>query len=355
MKIVVSCDAILDRDYYLEAIEAALEVVSYFEGSENCELYSVVHNQGSIVGPVEARKIHSTFMSNFVKSWSDLLKNNYLIPNATKNLFIPCSIDLIINISRGFSHGIKKCENTKMISFIVEDINKEERKKSFKEKIFSMLVKSYQRNSLAQIDELMVSSKSLIPSEYHGQSQEVMPPVKLGDYKILPDAMFQRDYILLNVEPHTEAEVQNFINQFEAHNIKFKFIGKDDHLAELPKKYESYFFGNRCSGEMAPLLCGAKYIVDLEKEKLPVWSLKAMASGRPIFSKGNNFISFGEGFYEIETDFTKEFLAVPEFDNKKVRGRAVAYDELKFKHLLKNKIVKLMDLKVPNENPTSCC
>ena len=67
------------------------------------------------------RRIFSTFLSNKVKSKNQLHENSFLIPSASKNLFIPCSVDLIINISNGYSQGIKKCEKTKQITYLYSD------------------------------------------------------------------------------------------------------------------------------------------------------------------------------------------------------------------------------------------
>jgi hypothetical protein len=357
VKIVVSCDAVVDRDYYLEAVEAVLDMVG-----DNCELYTLVHAPKSVVGPIEMRQIKSTFLSNFTKSWTELLKNSYLIPSSCKNLFIPCSVDLIINISRGFSHGIHKCEDTKMLSFIVEDINAKPRKKGFKEKVFSLLVKSFQKKGLKQADELWTSRLDLIPAAFHEKAKLVRPPVKLGDYKILPDALFQRDYILVNAEPMSMEEAKLAIDSLTSSNIKFKFIGKDDHLEELKSQYEEHFFGNRCGGEMAPLISGCQYLVDFEENDVPVWSLKAMASGRPVLSSGNGFVEFGEGFYRAPGDILSKLQNVEEFDKNKVRGKAVAFEELRFKHILNRElemIKKELSTKAPYgvevKDKSDCC
>lgn len=354
MKIVVSCDAVVDRDYYLEAVEAVLDMVG-----DNCELYTLVHAPKSVVGPIEMRQIKSTFLSNFTKSWTQLLANSYLIPSASKNLFIPCTADLIINISRGFSHGIKKCEQTRQLTFVVEDLYTKPRKKNLKEKIFSLLVKSFQKKGLNQADDLWVSRLDLIPASLHEKAKLVRPPVKLGDYKILPDALFQRDYILVNAEPLNNEQAETIITSLEKANIKFKFVGKDDHLEELKLQYEPHFFGNRCGGEMAPLISGCQYLIDLEENELPVWSLKTMASGRPVFSAGNNFVEFGEGFYQADSTLFDKIQKVEEFDKNKVRAKAVAFEELRFKHILNRELeiikVELAKKTTAEVSRADCC
>lgn len=346
MKIVVSCDAILGRDYYLEIIESVLDQVG-----DNCEIYSLVHNQGSIVGPVEQRKIHSSFLSHKVKSWSELLKNNYLIPSACEHLFIPCSVDLIINISRGFSSGIKKCNDTKMITFLVEDINKDFEKKTFFKKLSTKFVRQFQIKSLNQADTLWLGVCADLKTKLSRDYLDILPPVKLLDYKPLPEAMFAFDYFLINANELTITQAQEFIVKFRTQ--KFKFIGNDDHLESLKKDNEALFFGDRCGGELAPLLNGAKFLIDFEVNGLPVNALKMLSCARPVLAIKNQFIAFAYGYQEYNDN-----LKVEEFDKEKTRAIALGFEELKFKHLLKREIEKytLSNVEKANFSPSGeCC
>ena len=260
---------------------------------------------------------------------------SYLVPSAAKRLVIPCSVDLIINISRGFSQAIRKCENTKILTFFVEDIIKKPHQKTFFEKIFSSFLKSFKKNSFKHCNELWLSVGNL--SEINDKSRKIYPPIKLQDYRIFPEGMFERDYFLINSSPLSLEKVSEIILSLEVNKYKFRFIGKDNHLGEIKLKYPNLFLGEKCTGEMAPLLSGCRYLVDLEKEQFPSYSLKAMSCGRPVFSLGNDFLEFGEGYYRVENDlYHKKELDVPSFDPKKVRGRALKFEELKFKHLLQD-------------------
>ncbi len=333
MKIAVSCDGIISRDYYLEIIEAILDQIG-----EQAELYTLIHNQGAVLGHVEMRKIHATGLTSKVQTWGGLLENSFLIPSVAKGLFIPCTYDLIINISRGFSTGFKKCEKTKLLTFLVEDINRLNRDRSFKEKIFQPLVKNYQKKSLAITDILWTSDISLVPESLQDKARVVFPPVKLNDYKILPDSMITNDYFLVNAESVDEETALQLIKHYASRRVKFKFIGRDGHLNDIKVTNEKFFFGDKCSGELAPLLGGAKYVIDFEENKLPIMALKAMACGRPVLSPGNKFIDFGEGFYCLSKEYEDSLFDVPEYDSKKIRGRSLMYDELKFKHILRREL-----------------
>ena len=353
MKVVVSTDAILNRDYYLECIETILDQVG-----DECELYTLIHKEGSVLGHVEMRKIHSSFLSNIGRSWEDLLKNSYLIPGACKNLFIPCSVDLIINVSRGFSHGIRKCKDTKQITLLFEDVNTLERKRSFKEKVFSLFIKGFQLKSQRQADEIWTSDRNFISSSYDGLVKDVLPPVKLSDYKILPSGLVSGDYFLVNAEsvsPDTAKEILDF---YKEKNILFKFIGIDIHLSHLKEGNEKYFFGDKCSGELAPLLSSAKYLIDFERNKLPIVSLKMMSCGGHVFSPGNRYFEFGIGFHKLDNYLSDDFLDIPDplADKKKIRGRAIVFDEVRFKHFLKKELLRLEGGQAPyNVSDDNCC
>lgn len=354
MKVVVSCDAIINRDYYLEIIETILDQVG-----EEVELYTLIHNQGSVLGHVEMRKIHASYLTNIAKNWESLLQNSFLVPSSCKKLFIPCRYDLIINISRGFSQGIKKCENTKMLTYLVEDIQTIDRDKSLKEKIFQPFVKKFQMKSLSHADDLWVSDPLLVNEKLRERAKVVAPPVKLSDYRILPDSLIPNDYFLINSESLGTELASDLLRFYSETGYKFKFVGRDSHLDSLINSLnendKKYFFGDKCSGELAPLLGGAKFLIDFEKNKVPTMSLKAMACGRPVYSKGNRFLEHGQGHYLLEKVYFEGFDFLQEFESKKVRGRALGFDELKFKHILRRYLDATFVTRTPYNVEDSCC
>ena len=350
MKIVISSDAIINRDYYLECIETIIDQVG-----DECELYTLIHNKGSVLGHVEMRKIHSSFISNFSHSWEDLLKNSYLIPGASKNLFIPCSVDLIINVSRGFSHGIKKCETTKQVTLLFEDVNRLERKRTFKERLFSLFIKAFQLKSQGQADEIWTSDRELVWSSFKGRVKDVLPPVKLSDYKILPKGLVKGDYFLVNAESVGPELAKEILEFYKKKSFLFKFIGIDYHLSHLKEGNEKYFFGDKCSGELAPLLSSAKYLIDFERNKLPIMSLKMMSCGGHVFNPGNRYFDFGVGFHPLKDYLVENFLDTPLEEEKKIRGRAIVFDEIRFKHFLKKELERIQTERRPYNVSDDCC
>ncbi len=327
LKVVVSCDAVVERDYYIECLETIMGVIG-----DNVELYTLVHQQGQVLGPVEQRRIHSSFLSKMVKSWDDLVDKAHLVNGAAQGLFIPCSVDLVINLSRGFSQEIKMCDDTYLFTYIVEDMFSDKKKSSFKDFFFNALIKSKQRQGLKRANTLWSNDEKVL-NDFPNAIQ-VTPATALKDYKVLPDAMFKRDYFLINCEPLDTTQVYRIIDLYG--NMKFKFIGSHDHLLEIEKKRPELFFGNRCSGEMAPLLSGAKYVIDTSK-KFPHYSLKALSCGRPVLTSGNKFLPFGVGVHELPKDYLDlkytVVLGVPDEDPKKRHGVSANYEMVKFKHV----------------------
>lgn len=337
LKVVVSCDAVVERDFYIECLETMMGVIG-----ENVELYTLVHRQGQVIGPVEQRKIHSTFLSKMVKSWDELLDKSHLIHGAAQGLFIPCSVDLVVNLSRGFSQEIKVCDKTHLFTYLIEDINQGKKNLSLLKRFFSSFVRSKQMKYLKRADTLWTNEEYIL-SQFPNAKQ-VTPATSLKDYKVLPEGMFKRDYFLINCEPLSIEEARLFIETYKDH--KFKFIGKEDHLGELLGQYPQFFFGNKCSGELAPLYAGANYVIDTEV-KFPHFALKALSCGRPVFTIGNKFLPFGLGVHKLNNDFFTQTapvaLDVPEEDPKKRHGISANYEMVKFKHIFHREFQKICD------------
>ncbi|POB14728.1 hypothetical protein [Halobacteriovorax sp. DA5] len=337
LKVVVSCDAVIERDYYIECLETIMGVIG-----DNVELYTLVHRQGQVLGPVEQRKIHSTFLNRFVKSWEDLVDKSHLVHGAARGLFIPCSVDLVVNLSRGFSQEIKMCDDTYLFTYFVEDINSIKKKSSFKEFFFKAFTRTKQRKYLKRANTLWSNEEAIL--EEFPNATQVTPAIALKDYKILPEGMFNRDYFLINCEPLTSSEVYKIIDIYG--DKKFKFIGKHDHLGMYAQKHPELFFGDRCSGELAPLLAGTKYLIDTT-DKFPHFSLKALSCGRPVLTNGNKFLPYGVGVHELPADYLSlrypVQVGIPDEDPKKRHGVSANYEMVKFKHIFLKEFKRISD------------
>lgn len=363
MKVVISCDEILKRNHLTEVIEAVLELY------DDAEIYTLAHRPKAILGPIELRKIHSTFLSHKVKNTEDLHRYSYLIPSAAKNLFIPCSVDLVINISSGLSQGIKTCEKTKVITYLYDDsfINNS---KSFLEKLFSSFLKSFSIKTLKNVDTLFVSNGALLErvKAFRSDVSLLEPPFKINDWQIIPSPIFTYDHFCINSQGLDLGLAKELMNFFESENIKFKFFGDDEHLSTLKTSAEDiHFFGDRCSGELAPLLSGSAGVIDLNDGFFPEASLKSLGTGRPVIafnSSSNRSYLNGEGVYFVKRSLdeikilVKELLDNPKkHDAKKLRAISVNYHEVKFKAELKRRIDKVTNSIVKRDHleKENCC
>jgi len=338
MKVALSCDHLLARDHQTEVLEMFLSLY------EDAEIYTLAHRERAILGPIEMRKIHSTFLSNIVTSVADFHKYQYVVPNAAKNLFIPCKVDLIINISRGLSHGIRKCKNTKQITYLYDEGAFINSKKTLREKFFSPFVKNWSKKCLQQIDYLWVSSEalkaSLLKIVPHKEIFVLPPFFKIDDFNIFPKNMFPYDYCTINAEPINIKQAQMIVEMLQEFSLKYVFVGEDTHLQALKNSANEKYFcgGQKCAGELAPILAGARAHIDYQKVGFPLYSLKTQSTGRPIIAcqQQQNFVT-GPAVQYIQhltnlrpalAELNKTYLTI---DGQKMRANALKYHPAKFR------------------------
>ncbi len=351
MKVALSCDWLVERNHLTSITEAILEIY------DEAEIYCLIHHAGKILGPVEQRKIHSTFMSRFEDGVSAAWKKAYVIPGAAKNLFIPCSVDLIINISSGLSHGIRKCDNTKMVTYLVDMEALEMKPKSFLAKLSNPFVKDWSLKSLKKPDVIWPASKALyndLKDHFDNIGDVLSPFFKISDYPLFPAKLqktFPRDFWVIHAPALSVEDAKKVISIMKEAKQKFKFAGIDTHLDSLKKDHSEHFYGDRCSGELAPLLSAAIGIVDLDKSGWPEFAFKAMASGRPVIClkdalKGGHLeeslgVTTINNLDELTSALTnwpnRGELEVEDYD-KKIRAPMMKFHDVKFKSELKRRI-----------------
>jgi hypothetical protein len=360
MKIAISCDDLLVRDHYTEIVETLGMIY------EDAEVYTLAHKEKAMLGTIELRKVHSTYLSHKIKDREALAKNSFLIPNAASNLFIPCSVDVILNVSNGMGQGIRKCENTKLITYLYDEFYLNRKKKFLRERIFQSYIKKWSIKSLCMSDEIWVTNESMkkfVESFYSGVVRVLEPPFRSEDYPLIPIKGKSLDYYAINTEDlslETAAEISEFLTEY---NIPFKFFGEDEHLNNLKYHEEDpRFFGQRCSGELAPLLAHSKAVIDLSHRAFPEQALKALSCGRPVIcAEGDSYKSYlgSEGICWVTSDSKGAIEGVKKmnnlfqtFDRKKLHGVTNKFHELKFKSEVKRRIG---NLGCDSETHVDCC
>ena len=156
MNVAITCDHILERKPVHRLVELACSMFP------DATVYTLAHCPGKVLGQIEMHSIRSSFLSNVVKTEEEFRAKGYLIPNAAKKLSIPCSVDLIINFSTGFSHGISCCEKTEVLNYFFSDDTRLEKKK-FSEKIFQLYLQSWAKKKINRHSHLIQSYEALCP------------------------------------------------------------------------------------------------------------------------------------------------------------------------------------------------
>jgi hypothetical protein len=360
MKVAISCDDLLIRDHYTEIVET---VAMAFE---QAEVYTLAHKEKTMLGTVELRKVNSTYLSHNIKDRESLAKNSYLIPNAASNLFIPCSNDVIVNISNGMSSGIRKCKDTKLITYLYDLFYLNRKKKCLREKLFGGYIKKWTLKSICQSDEVWVPNsamKEVVESFYNGVVKVLAPPFRSEDYPVLPIQGKSLDYYAISTQGlscEVATEIASFLSEY---NISYKFFGEDSHLDDI-KYYDEdpRFFGDKCSGEISPLLAHSKAVIDLSNSAFPEQALKGLSSGRPVIClNSDNYKSYlgdyglmwvdgtSESVIEAIKDMNNKFHT---YDRKKLHGITNNFHELKFKSEVARRLGKLTS---SEQGPSECC
>lgn len=342
MKVAFSLDHLLQRENATACADIFCELFP------DADCYTLAHKVGAVLGNVEIRKIHSTGLSKKVSSLDELAKNAYLVPTISQQLFVPCSVDVVFNISRGLSHGFKKCKETKQITYLYDDYFLSRKPRSWRERFFRSYLKSWAKKSLGQVDLLWVSTQELHDAlaPHLSIPIEVVPPFfKLTEFPLIPSSLFKHDFYCIEASCLSEEQAQMIVDQLEKRATRWRFIGVDDHLGELKKKYPvEAFYGDRCAGELAPLLSSARGCIDLTTEIFPESAMKAQATGRPVITQRGGFSdAFLQTPHAHKINSLKEDLSsaldqleasLATLEPKKVRAYVMDYHDLKFKGAL---------------------
>lgn len=338
MKVGIGCDHILERDRSIEVVEALCAIFP------DAEIYTLAHRPKQVLGPLERKKIHSTFLSHKVSNLEELEKYAYMIPSAAKNLHITCNLDLFIDVSSGMSHGLKTCEQVRRVSYLLD---KKDRfsKKGLIGRFFNSYVNNWKRKNLLDERTLWVETPHLeMNLKAMGKEPKILRPfVKVEDFKVIKSAGFKHSAFLINALPLNEELALVIIENLQKDNHIFKFIGVDDHLASLKEKLgESSFFGEKCHGELAPLMSSAAGLIDFDTHPYSPFTLECLASGRPVLKNSKDvLLEELEGlvpFNEMEELFSK----LPSLSNEAwtdksddLRRGVVKFNESRFKTQVK--------------------
>lgn len=349
MKTALSTDQLLERRDITTVADIFCELYP------DAESYAIAHRPGAILGPLESRKIHSTGLSKKVTSPEGLSQNSFLVPTMSQQLFVPCSVKVVFNLTQGLSIGIPKCEGTYQISYLYDDYFLQRPGESWREWLFSSYLKNWLKKGLSQVDELWVGSQRLKSelSDFYSKEIQVVPPfIKLSEFPLIPSSLFKHDFYLINAQGVDVPTARKILEILEARSTRFRFIGHDEHLEELKKELSpESFFGERCAGELAPLMSSSRGLIDLKLHGFPKSSIQCQATGRPVVVRqGGSAEDFHQSPYlqmisdvsQLEEALTRLESSLEQgWEPKKVRAYVMDYHDLKFKGFLKRRMESL--------------
>ncbi|MFZ8934845.1 MAG: hypothetical protein ACO2ZP_13210, partial [Bacteriovoracaceae bacterium] len=226
----------------------------------------------------------------------------------------------------------------------------------WKQKLFRKYLENWALKGLSQADEIWVARPSLAEKcrSYFPEKKikPVMPFFNLDDYPIIPSSHWKHDVLLISTEGITSSFALKLYEKLKTNNVKFLFVGLDNHL-EMAKKTinnESYFYGQKCAGDLAPLMASCLGAIDFSNSLLPGLGVRALAAGRPVALLKN-------GDYEKQLDqnelfwladqsvdsvlsFLKE-LETKTIDANKLRRCVLKFNPASFKTKVKNSLASL--------------
>jgi len=338
MKVAITCDYLIKRKHYIEAIEAVLDLYP------DAEIYTFCHRKKGILGVIERRRIRSTGLSNKVKTEMDFYRNLYKLPFMAKNLFVSCQYDLIINISLGLSQGFKKCKSSKQLTYLYELGFEKFEKVGLINHLTRGLIVHYFKRSLKNADFLWVSNHRLLEGikAIRNDVELVYPPFKVNDYRIFPEGMIKEEFIAIETNDLSAEQFVELTQYLDSIGENWKLIGPEDRFLHLKENYPRQIFGERCSGEHAAFLGAAKCLISFNQTEFPKYSLASLLTGKPVIgvSYQSDFIKV-DGLYsflsmnELKDHLTNLNTQKATIDFQEVRKNLLSFDEAHFKMTIK--------------------
>lgn len=346
MKVAITCDHLLGRNHYTEIIENLCEIFP------EAPIYCFAHKKGKILGHIEQRRIKSTYLSNIVTTEEEFYQHAHKLPSLAKNLFVSCEYDLIINVSKGFSQGFKHCEKSKLLTYLYDLDIESKIRNTIVQKLFFNYVRTWVDKTLKNADYLFVTREDLAEKlrPLNPKVEVMEPPFRVSDYALFPKDMFKHHFYLVETQGVNLKDAETIIEWMKEWNYPFQFIGGDDHLESLKLKHpEQMFFGNRCSGEHAPVMAASKALISFNTETFPQLPLATLATGRPVvvvngikkWIEGTGITFFG-GLEKASFKKALETVEANEgqWEGQKLRAHVMNYHEVKFKAAMKRALEK---------------
>lgn len=340
MKVALSTDWVLKRDHGIEMLDLMAELY------REAELYTLAHVPKAVLGPIEERPIRSTFLSKKVTEPSEIFKYLFALPSTLKGLFIPCSVDVIINISRGLSHGFKKCDKTPLLSYVYDLFWLSREPQGLKQRLFWGQAKSFALKEFKKASHIWAANADIQKElARHGIESEVLEPFyKVEEFPLFPENIFKREVIMIEPGELTDVELERLLLNLDGHKVRL--------LGDARSGFDpAFFLGNPCAGEFAPMLASSLVFMDFSRAVFPRNALAMHSCGGRVLAASENKQQVyleGEGtrFYskaELLNANLDELLKDFDVDSKKLHASNNRFHGTRFKRKIEIKISSLKE------------
>lgn len=352
--------------------EKVLEVLC--ELFPDADLYTLLHNKGSVSNTIECMKIKTSYIQNLPFAYKKYRNYLPLFPAAIEQFDLRY-YDLIISASHCAAKGVIPSPHTCHISYIhtpmryIWDMHYE----YFQDKgrmsraiisLFANYLRMWDVASSSRVDYFIANSYYVakrIEKYYNRVSEVIYPPVDVDSFTISERDTGDYYLIVSAFAPYKRLDIA--IKAFNELRIPLKIIGSGQNEKKLKNIAGSYieFLGWQQSSTIKDYYAQCKAVIFPGEEDFGIVPLEAMACGKPVIAYGKggvletmiplqkdsiNQVSdtaccTGLFFYEQTPNSLCEGIRLFQknqhlFDKKKIREHALRFGREVFKEKIKN-------------------
>lgn len=343
MKTAICIDSLLHRDDAIFLLELVLNIFP------NSEVYTIVHRQGGILGPIESRPIISSFLTHRAKGPEALRNNFWILPSAVKAIPLHPSIEKVIVLSRGYIHGLSLPENVERYLYVY-DWDLIDQKGLGWQRFFRAFVNDWREKGLVRYPKIAVSSEALKERLELPNAEVIAPTFRTEEYPFVKDEdhNFEFSHHLVYSQGITALEFETLASFLIEKGETVRVMGPDQHLQHLKTKYPMIdFAGDHCEATAAMYSHQAKAIWDLSTTPFPSKAFGALCTGRPAVTwdtpvnreylkEGTFFLTDLKELESVYQDIQSRALS---FDRRSLRRQGLRWNE----RLFKSRMVKFLE------------
>ena len=254
MKIALSCDHLLEDDHRIEILKFFLSLWP------NAHIHTLAHRSDGV--DLDGYPVHVASYSRMASSMKKFARYSFLIPGFVKKAKMPDSLDLIINLSSGLSHGLLKNRNTRQITYLYS-WDFQENQRGLSEFFFRSFRYKWAFESLRQSDFIFVPSfqlASLIRPYVDEKKINILQPF-LNERVMDQDFQEKTNGHLLSTMGLSEKRKRTIMNKLDDIGVNYTL------------------FKEEMNDENLSLLISSQGLIDFSRSYFPFASLCAVANG----------------------------------------------------------------------------